>query len=371
MLEQRGDVAGVDAALGRHRCPVGRPGRRRRRVGRCRCRCGSASVASASASSLSPAIWARRARIVARCQFKIGWSSRSASDQAISKQRSISSMSPARRASAGAEVGGPEQQDRVTDALGDLEGLGRPGQRLLEQVRHESGNETWLRTRTMVASSPEDRAMARASSASAWRRSRLLAVGELGAEGGEHEGRAGSSVGSRSRASSRISTLSASTVPAVENMPRLLARAAATSRSVSPRSAARRAASRRVSRKAGSPGLALGGAEPDGQVDAQDRIGVVGPGVEVEGLGVVAEGVAGGERGERGVAGPPRVVEGLGQVDGLGGADQWRASSPTRDPGRSPQRSSSASATCRCARARRVGPRSSYRVCWMRAWAKL
>ena len=71
----------------------------------------------------------------------------------------------------------------------------------------------------------------------------------------------------------------------------------------------------------GVAGLALGGAEPDGQVDAEDRIGVVGLGVEVEGLGVVAEGVAGGEGGERGVGRLARVVEGLGQVDGLGGAE--------------------------------------------------
>ena len=71
----------------------------------------------------------------------------------------------------------------------------------------------------------------------------------------------------------------------------------------------------------GVAGLALGGAEPDGQVDAQDRIGVVGLGVEVEGLGVVAEGVGGGEGIERGVGRLARVVEGLGQVDGLGGAE--------------------------------------------------
>ena len=43
--------------------------------------------------------------------------------------------------------------------------------------------------------------------------------------------------------------------------------------------------------KGGVAGLALGGAEPDGQVESEDRIGVVGLGVEVEGLGVVAQGV--------------------------------------------------------------------------------
>ena len=71
----------------------------------------------------------------------------------------------------------------------------------------------------------------------------------------------------------------------------------------------------------GVAGLALGGAEPDRQVDAQDRIGVVGLGVEVEGLGVVAEGVGGGEGGERGVGGLAGVADGLGEVDGLGGVE--------------------------------------------------
>ena len=123
--------------------------------------------------------------------------------------------------------------------------------------------------------------------------------------------------------------------------------------------------------KGGVAGLALGGAEPDRQVDAEDRIGVVGLGVEVEGLGVIAQGVGGGERGERGVARLAGVADGLGEVDGLGGAEPVAGQFAHPCPGRSPQRSSRASATCRCARARRLGPRSSYKVCWMRAWAKL
>ena len=36
----------------------------------------------------------------------------------------------------GAEVGGPEQLDWVTEALGDLEALRRPRERPIEQVRH-------------------------------------------------------------------------------------------------------------------------------------------------------------------------------------------------------------------------------------------
>ena len=51
--------------------------------------------------------------------------------------------------------------------------------------------------------------------------------------------------------------------------------------------------------KGGVAGLALGGAEPDREVESEDRIGVGGLGVEVEGLGVVAERV-GRERARRG-----------------------------------------------------------------------
>ena len=87
---------------------------------------------------------------------------------------------------------------------------------------------------------------------------------------------------------------------------------------MSPRSAARRAASRRVSRKAGSPVWRW--AVPSPMARSMPRIGsaLSELGVEVEGLGVVAEGVGGGEGHERGVGRPARVVEGLGQVDGLG-----------------------------------------------------
>ncbi len=86
----------------------------------------------------------------------------------------------------------------------------------------------------------------------------------------------------------------------------------------------------------GVSGLALGGAEPDGQVDAQDRIGVVGLGVEVEGLGVVAEGVGGGEGAERGVGRLAGVVDGFGQVDGLGGVEPvaGQLADPRRRAGR-------------------------------------
>ena len=73
--------------------------------------------------------------------------------------------------------------------------------------------------------------------------------------------------------------------------------------------------------KGGVSRLALGGAEPDGQVDAEDGIGVGGLGVEIERLGVVAQRVGGGERSQGGVARLAGIADGLGQVDGLGGAD--------------------------------------------------
>ena len=122
--------------------------------------------------------------------------------------------------------------------------------------------------------------------------------------GGEHEGPAGSSAASRSRASSRISTLSASTVPAVgEHAPVVGEGGGDEALGVTEVGGPPGGVEEGVA-EGGVAGLALGGAEPDGEVDAQDRIGVVGLGVEVEGLGVVAQGVAGGEGSERGVGRP-------------------------------------------------------------------
>ncbi len=67
-------------------------------------------------------------------------------------------------------------------------------------------------------------------------------------------------------------------------------------------------------------GLALRGAEPDRQVEPEGWIVVV-LGVELEGLGVVAQRIGGSEGTEGRVAGLAGVVDGLGQVDGLGGAE--------------------------------------------------
>ena len=97
------------------------------------------------------------------------------------------------------------------------------------------------------------------------------------------------------------------------------------------------------------------------EVDAQERIGLGGLGVEVEGLGVVAQRVGRAQRGERGVACLARVADGLGEVDGLGGAEPVAGQLTHSWARAGPRRGLKASATCRCARARRVGPRSSYK----------
>ena len=73
--------------------------------------------------------------------------------------------------------------------------------------------------------------------------------------------------------------------------------------------------------KCGISDLALGRAEPYAQVDCQERIGVCRLGVEVEGLCVVAEGVARCQGVEGGVGRPAPIVEGLGQVSGLDGVE--------------------------------------------------
>ena len=161
-----------------------------------------------------------------------------------------------------------------------------------------SGTEMWLRTRTMMASSPEDSAMASASSARAWRRSSGLPWVSSAHKVASTSARSGSSAGGASRAISRISTLSVSMAPAALNQPRSLASAAATSRSVSPRSAARRAASRSVSRNAGSPVWRWAVPSPIARSSPRIGSGSVGLGVEVEGLGVVAQRV-GRERARR------------------------------------------------------------------------
>ena len=254
-------------------------------------------------------------------QFKIGWSSCSASARAISMAAVHLVDIPGMGGASRRATCRPEEQHRVTDPLGPGQGVGRPGQGLLEQRGHLKGSGEWLSTRTMMASSPDDSAMARASSARAWRRSSGLPwassehrvastsarsgspagkpveghlqdldlVGVDGPDGAEEAAVVGQGGGHQSLGVAEIGRPASSVEEGV--------------------------AKGRVTR------LALGGAEPDGQVDAEDRIGVVGLGVEVEGLGVVAQGVGGGEGTEGGVARLAGVADGLGQVDGLGGAE--------------------------------------------------
>ena len=125
---------------------------------------------------------------------------------------------------------------------------------------------------------------------------------------------------------------------------------------MSPRSAACAAASSSVSAIRGIAGLALRDAEPDRQVEREDRIGSSAWAYSSSGLRVVAQGVAGRERGERGVAGLARVVDRLVEVDGLRGAEPvaGQLARPARRAGH--RRGLRAlRATWRCARARRVG----------------
>ena len=135
-----------------------------------------------------------------------------------------------------------------------------------------SGRETWLRTRTMVTSSPLCSATAIASSARSLRRSSGLPIVSSEHNMASRSARSGRSAGSRARASSRTSTLSLSMVSTVLNVPRSLARVAATSRSMSPPSTACRAASRRVSRNAGISCLTLGGSKSNTEIEPERLI---------------------------------------------------------------------------------------------------
>jgi hypothetical protein len=71
--------------------------------------------------------------------------------------------------------------------------------------------------------------------------------------------------------------------------------------------------------KGGVSRLALRGSNPNGQVDAQHEIGIRGPTAEVECLGVVAQGVSGGQRTQSSVAGLTGVTDRFGEVDWLVG----------------------------------------------------
>jgi hypothetical protein len=67
-------------------------------------------------------------------------------------------------------------------------------------------------------------------------------------------------------------------------------------------------------------GLALGRAYPDRKVNAEYRIGVGCLRVEVESLGVVKKGISRSKSAEGGVSCLPRVPDGLGEINGMSGA---------------------------------------------------
>jgi hypothetical protein len=68
-------------------------------------------------------------------------------------------------------------------------------------------------------------------------------------------------------------------------------------------------------------GQALGSAEPNGQIDPEEGVGVVGLSEEGDGLGVVAQGIGRREGEECHIGRSSGVVDGLGQIDGWGGGD--------------------------------------------------
>jgi hypothetical protein len=258
----------------------------------------------------------------------------------------------------GAALGGPEQQTGSPRRSARSRASAVRALSLVEQVRRERGN-------AMSFEDPHDGGVVASGAGEGdgfvgERLAMLEAadVGELGAELGEHE-RAGR-VGGRKSSEGELQHLDALGVDGVvENIPRLFARAAVTRRSVSPRAAARRAAWSRCSgTRDRRSGVARCRARSPRRCEDASASSVLL--AEGQRLAVVLQGVGRGQRRERGVAGPTRVVDGLGDAVAWETLDQWRASSPTRDPGRSPQSSSSASATRRCARACRVRPRASY-----------
>ena len=184
-------------------------------------------------------------------------------------------MSPARRASSARVVGGPEQQDGVTDAFGALEGFGRPRQGLLEQL--------WQRQRERdVVEDPHDGGVVAGGSGEGdgfvgecLTTLETAAVGELGAELGEHEGSrrvvGGESIEGQLQDLDAVGVDGAGgwrTCPGCWRGRR--PRGVRCHRGRRPAGGVEEGVTER-----GVAGLALRGAEPDGQVDAEDRIGIV------------------------------------------------------------------------------------------------
>ncbi len=190
-----------------------------------------------------------------------------------------------------AHGGGPEEQNRVSDAFGQSEGPRRSLQRLVEQGRHQKRERHVVQNPHRGCVVPGrlgegDGLIGEGTAALEWG-----SVGEFLAQIGQYErpvGVAGRETFERGLQDGDLvgidDTEDAEEATIVgERGGHESVRVTEVGRSVS--SVEERVAKRRVTR------LALRGAEPDGQVDAEDRIRVGGLGVEVEGLGVVAKGV--------------------------------------------------------------------------------
>jgi hypothetical protein len=113
-----------------------------------------------------PAISARMARSQARSQFGVGWSSWRASDPMSSMQRSASSMSPAPMVAAARQIAAKKSSTGSPDRSARARASAVRSKHWASRLGTRSGVATSFKTRTMVASSPMERASPTASSAS-------------------------------------------------------------------------------------------------------------------------------------------------------------------------------------------------------------
>ena len=212
-------------------------------------------------------------------------------------------------------------QQRVTNSFGPNQGVSRPGQRLLQQGRHEE------RDKDLVEDPHDDGVVARGSGdgdglvgqgLAAFERTLVV---EFRAQGGEHERPVGMVVGEQCEGP--LQDLDLVGVDDTDGGGPAPVVGQGGGHEPVGVTEIHRPASRAEERvaKGGVSGLALGGTEADGQIESEHRIGLVGLGVEVEGLGVVAQRVGWRERGERGIGRLAGVVDRLGQVDRLGGSE--------------------------------------------------
>ena len=204
-------------------------------------------------------------------QAKSGWSSCSAMDT-VDRDAAVDlvDVPGAGRATgppsaAKNEDGSPTRSARTRASVG-------PGQ------RYSSRDGTWSGRSDVVEDPHDDRIVAgslgdgEASSAKSLAAIERAAVGELRTQGGEHKRPIGIVAGSRSRATPETSTLSASIAPTRCRPTAVVGQGGGHQRSVSPRRppGAQRRGGCRERRVAG---LALGGAEPDGQIERRTGSG--------------------------------------------------------------------------------------------------